>query len=192
MTRFRRGNSGAGGASGTVDVQVGASGDDGRTAGTLTDTDDFLATGGVGGTDGNAFLMFRNISIPNGATINVAKMQLNGKDSNNDGAELFTNIYMEDVDNPTVPTSVADYNGRARTTAFTAWDEDELLVGVYNDSPDIGTVVKEIVDRGGWVSGQYMQILWDNDVSTDNKWYRPKTYDHADNVPPKLHIEWST
>lgn len=187
----------SGGASGVVDVQVAASGDDGRSwSGTATgfgDTDAFIQVGesSPGTTVVDGWARFVNVTIPAGATITVAYITVEENVDNGDGAGTLTDIFMEAADDPTAPTTQADHAGRARTTAFTAWDDIDFTADTPTDSPDIASVIQEIIDRGGWNSGQSMQILWDDGGSTDH-WYAPWSYDGNTAKAVKLHVEWSS
>jgi hypothetical protein len=76
------------------------------------------------------------------------------------------------------------------------WDSISAWV-VNNDynSPEIKTVIKEIVDRSGWASGNDIVIFWDDfeDRSTHaSGCYRHAySYDGGSTYAPKLHIEYT-
>lgn len=77
-------------------------------------------------------------------------------------------IIGEDADNPSMVTSNADYTSRAKTTAETAWNAvAAMTAGSSYDSPDHKAVCQEILDRGGWSSGNSMNIFLPDNGSTN-------------------------
>ncbi len=136
---------------------------------------------------------FTNVQIPNGATIDVAYLSFIAHGTAQDGSGTKTNLYFCDEDDPAAPTNQTQHAADPRTTAFAAWDDYDFPdVTNWYDSPSVATVIKEIVDRAGWNSGQAMMLLWDDDGSDVDRYYRPKEYSQGSTVAPKLHIEWSS
>ena len=114
-----------------------------------------------------AFWTFRNVNIPQGATITSAKLRwrVYGPGSNTTGG-VDGNWCMHDVDNSWAPTSASEFAGFAKT----AWIYLTSVFNSYNwsidkqeqTSYDFASRVQLIVDRAGWVSGNTMTvILWD-------------------------------
>ena len=60
-------------------------------------------------------------------------------------------------------TNIENYAGRARTTASVDWDAIEAFVSgnTYN-SPELKTIIQEIVNQAGWVSGNDLVIFFDD------------------------------
>jgi len=110
-------------------------------------------------------MRFLNLTIPQGTTIDGAYLTLRCPAS---GATNTVNsrISAEDVDDaPTFADNKAAFDSRwaARTAARVAWDGIGAWTANNNyNSPEIKTVIQEIVDRGGWASGQDMVIFWDD------------------------------
>jgi hypothetical protein len=137
---------------------------------------------------------FTTVAVPNSATIDTAYLtyQSNGSLST---TTCNTVIDGEDVDDATQITNQGDWEGRDRTTANVAWNNIGAWTGGsdYN-SPEIKTVIQEIVDRDGWASGNAMQLFWsdyegqgsDADARRD-----AKSYDKDSSNCPKLHIEYT-
>lgn len=143
-------------------------------------------------------MRFTNITIPQGATIDTAYLTLRA-DASYAVTVVKSRISAEDVDNPaTFADSGAAFDARwaARTAArvdwdnIPAWTKDED----YN-SPEIKTVIKEIVDRGGWNSGQAMVIFWedfdDRSTHTNLCWREAYAYEGSITYAPKLVIEFT-
>lgn len=135
---------------------------------------------------------FPNITIPQGATIDVAYVTVESSDSSADGAGVKSNLYFNDEDDAVAPSDFADMNAKARTTAFTVWDDEDFAIDTPTNSSSMVDVVKEVVDRGSWASGNAMMLLWDDDVSDNNVNYRMKSQDEGNTKAILLHVEWST
>ncbi len=118
-------------------------------------------------------IRFTNVTIPQGSTINTATLKLNP--TFNDVDNILTKIYGIDEDNTADFSS--DPTGRTKTTANVDWDFGNVTQDVVETSPDISTVVKEIVDRGSWSSGNAMGFLILDDGSTSNNNISFDTYD---------------
>ncbi len=200
MTRFRRGNIKTGGDSGTVNVQIAVGGDDTWRASASLWSNSGASVWGPGKHpthDPGYYLSFRftGITVPQGATIDSATFEPWCRIIGNDGDQK-TNIYAEDADDPAAPTSYGDFDGRAMTTAFTAWDDVDYAEG-FIESPSIVDVIKELVDRGTWVDGDALQIFWRDDTSLDDDYVYTRMYEDtsggsAGDRAAKLNIEWST
>lgn len=176
--------------SGVVDAQVSASLDDGHSSSTaFAPTSSAVQTGN---NTNDGWHRFLNVDIPQGANIDVAFFSLHARTSAPDGPGVKTNLYAEDVDDAVAPVDRADHVAKARTTAFTAWDDENLSTSAFVDSPSIVDVIKEIVDRGTWASGNALQILHDDDTSDAGKYYDTDSYDGEPVSAAKLHAEWST
>lgn len=112
-----------------------------------------------------AGIRFINVTIPQGATIDQAYLTLQAAASNS-GSGVNTRISAEDVDDaPTFIDDAPTFDARwaARTTARVDWDAIATWVeNTQYNSPEIKTVIQEIVDRPGWVSGNDIVIFWDD------------------------------
>jgi hypothetical protein len=149
-----------------------------------------LGAGAAGSTLGSGF-RFRNVTIPQGATIvsAIVEVESDGADAND---TCNVTIYGDDTDDAAVFSTYADYVARADTTAHIHWDAiPHWFAGTHYQTPDISTVVQEIVSRAGWVSGNSMAILMDDNVSSVNAFRRPVAWDHAAvRYEPHLIVQW--
>ncbi|MBA7652057.1 hypothetical protein ES703_59886 [subsurface metagenome] len=138
--------------------------------------------------------LFRNIYIPKDATITHAYLKPTARDS--DASLLVkTRIRGEKNDSPIAFSNYADYDARTRTTAVVDWDDIATWVlGTLYSSPDIKTIIKEIVALAGWVSGNPLVIFWDDHearTATDiARLRRGRDWNHGLRTPPMLYIEW--
>lgn len=83
-------------------------------------------------------------------------------DETSDGTAASFSIVGEDVDNARhFESSIGDITYRTRTSAITLWDDVPQWVkyGYTQESPDIGPIVQEIVNRPGWQAGNAMAFI---------------------------------
>ena len=171
-----------GGASGptttteTTTWQVSAGGDDGWAvhAGTVSMfTSDqliggfFLASGVVPyGT--YAFCRFQNVTIPQGATIDTAKLTFKTLATTDGGAEYGDldahtfKVDAIDADDVSAPSAASDVNDSATTTGeIVDWSLTSSVADDADlDTPEIKTVLQEVVGRGGWESGNAVMFRY--------------------------------
>lgn len=169
----------------TLNLQVGASSDDAKQAAdtTMSLTIVFIRILGPAQWGG---IRFTNVTIPQGATINTATITVDVEDTVNDDPN--ENIYGNDVDNAGTFTSTnSDISGRARTTAVVEWTATGVGAGT-EVSPDISTVIQEIVNRAGWVSGNAIALIFDH-LGTTN--FAFTSYDGSTTLAAKLDITYT-
>lgn len=163
---------------------VAASADDAQeSAGTVTLTDLVINCNNTGQYGGFRFL---NVTIPAGSTINSASISLNFISTSYDSPEV--NIYCEDVDDATTFAAGANnISGRTLTTAYTYWDATNIGTGV-KVSPDFAAAVQEVIDRGGWTSGNDLNVIIKGNAATSE--FRVSTWDSA-NPEAQLDIDYT-
>lgn len=166
----------------TVAIDVGASADDARqnyATVTLTDTVIYCSTWD------RTIQLYRNVTVPQGATIDVVyeSFYLVGGNYN-----LNLPMYFEDVDSAATPVAVNNnISGRTRTTATNTWAG--ILAGGWQNSVSRVTEVQEVVDREGWASGNNMASICNSyGGTTDTAW---RSWDFDTSLAPKLHIEYT-
>ena len=131
-----------------------------------------------------SWFRFTDVTIPKGAIIlSATLMTIHGKWS--PGTHLI--VRAEKKVKPLSPASVADYNGRVRTSASVDW------VSGYGDwswhnSPDFATVIQELVNSFDYSSGGNIQIFVDNAGSTRGSEHVGSTIE--DGYAPRLIIEY--
>ena len=109
-------------------------------------------------------MRFTNITIPQGTTIDSAYLTLTASNPMS-GAAVKARISADDTDDAATFSTVGDFDTRyaARTTARVDWDNIAAWTNELEyDSPEIKTVIQEIVDRGGWTSGNDIAIFWED------------------------------
>ena len=177
----------------TLEVSVVAGADDGYSdsAGGFTPALNNNVVGNISAVF-DMWLRFLNVTVPVGATITSAYLEVYGFHNVN-SIDVVSNIYANDADDATLPTTRATHEAKARTTAFTAWDNPAAWSGATRQSDDLSAVIQEVVDRPGWASGNALMILWDDDGSPagpDNRLHA-SSYEHATHPAPLLHIEYT-
>jgi hypothetical protein len=133
---------------------------------------------------------FRNVTIPAGSTINSATMQLytNG---DSDGSTWRFKIVGEDQDNPGVWADTShEPSGITETTAKIDWDPSTWASG-WHTSPDISTIIQEIIDRGGWSSGNAICLVVRNDTSSGDNNVEVHDYYAYNSYGAKLDIDYT-
>lgn len=135
---------------------------------------------------------FANVTIPKGSTINSASILLheNGLNLYDTTPDVKAVTYGIDEDN-TNDFSTNPF-GRTKTTAhkhstwsFTNNDFEEHSI------TDLASVVQEIIDRNGWVSGNAMGFLINNDGSSDAQLGSVYSYDGDSAHCPELIISYT-
>lgn len=155
----------------------------------------------------SAFMRFVGLPIPVGATIDAANVTLVAYTGGYDGGATPTGaLRARKVANCPQITNIADYKDLVtypRTTAavtwwpnYANWDQGRPI---NRTSPDIKTVIQEVVDLAGWKSGNAIQVEWlydgrgwfgDYDDYTENT----RTffaYEHELHNGPILNVEYT-
>lgn len=136
---------------------------------------------------------FISVTIPQGLTVDAASITLTCNLARA-GTVVRTNISAEDVDDADIVDSDAETDALVRTAAIVPWDGlPAWIVDAEYTSPDLAVVIQEIVDRGGWLSGNAINIIWEDDGS-DADLVANRTghsYDGDTAKAPKLDIDYS-
>lgn len=144
-----------------------------------------LAVGNSGGFIAHAGMRFINITIPQGATINSAQITTYGEGVASSPAARW---YAWDDDNAGQFTTGGDLPSNVtKTTAFTA-----MTMSTGNIAHDITSIVQEIINRGGWSSGNAINMIaFDNSSPTDSVaiW---ESYLTVGGTPAFLEIDYTT
>ncbi len=190
-------------------IPVADGGDDGSISGDLLNSSGTILT--VGDSEGNvstsSFMRFTNVAIPAGATIDAANIVVVSYSGGYDGgATPSGSLKGRKLANCPQITTFANYNDTTtypRTTANVTWWPNAANWG-YNTvanrtSPELKTVVQEVVDLAGWASGNAIQIEWHylnngwygsaDDYTSDDRNFH--SYEHATYNPPILNVEYT-
>lgn len=130
---------------------------------------------------------FTNITIPGDATIDSAFYSLH-LDQKSSGPPDTTIVAEKVLDALAFTDSANDLSTRPRTTLSKTWDLQNLAIGATETSPDIGTIIKEVIGQTGWEPGNAINIMTHSSVGGV---YRYDSYDNDNANPPALVITYS-
>jgi uncharacterized protein YegP (UPF0339 family)/dienelactone hydrolase len=175
----------------SLDVRVSSSADDAeeRLSGYVGLRSSDLELVNDGG-DQTVGMRFAGLDIPQGATIVSAYVQFRA-DESDDGATSLQ-IAGEAVDNATAFVSTSgNISSRLRTGASVAWSPAPWTIigeaGPDQQTPDIASVVQEIVDRPGWSAGNALVVI----VTGSGKRVA-ESYNGLSSGAPLLRVEYTT
>ncbi len=98
-------------------------------------------------------LRFNGVGVPQGATITAASVRFQVDESSTDATALVIRGHDAD-DAQAFSTASGDLSSRPKTAAQASWAPGAWLTpGLDRETPDLSPVLQEIVDRGGWTSG---------------------------------------
>jgi hypothetical protein len=177
---------------GSMAVQLNAGNDDAHenSAGgsfSSTTTAVYLSSNSVSSARYNGGFIFDNVSIPHGATITSANISSYVFSTSFDDANV--KIYGNDLDNANNFTTEADVTSRICTTAYTSWVSNSLGTG-WKTSPNISTVIQEIVDRASWTKGNSLGIIVKGNSNT-SKYLYVYSYNNGAAYGAKLNVSYT-
>ena len=144
-----------------------------------------------GGTAYHIAALFAGVTIAQGSTINACTIALVSNGSSGTGT-LLTKISAVDEDNAAIATSDAtcDTDDTIRTTTQVDWDPTLVGVGTGYTTADFSSVSQEIINRGGWASGNGLLVHIDDDGNTA-KYGTAASYEHASYTEPTISITYT-
>lgn len=171
--------------------QVAAGSDDAEeenntSAADLTSNDlDMAASGSVVRRVG---LRFTNIAIPKDASIQSAYLEFRAAGNSNSAVNLTINGQAVD-DAPTFASADNNISGRAKTAATVTWSPSAWVDNTTYRSTNVGPIVQELVNRGGWARGNDMVFIIDGSSTTN---YRSAdSYNGSSGNAPKLIVNYA-
>ena len=171
-----------------LDYQIAATNDDAEeevSTGNMYRNSSDLELIADGSTDQLVGLRFRNLQIPQGTLIVSAVLEFE-TDETNSGSTSVT-IEGQDIDDaPQFGGGNSNISNRTRTSASVDWNSIPAwnTVSERHQSPDITSIVQEIVDRGGWSAGNDMVF-----IITGSGERTAESYDGEPSNAPILRIE---
>lgn len=132
-------------------------------------------------------MRFNGIAIPAGATITSAYVEFETDVAWSTACSLT--IQGQAADNPTTfVASNSNLSARSKTTASVAWSPSAWnTVNEKHQSPNLSSIVQEIVNRSGWASGNSMVIFVQGTGTRE-----AESYDGEAAAAPLLVVEYST
>jgi hypothetical protein len=137
------------------------------------------------------------VSIPKGAIITEAWVQFSAD-------SVGSAIHAPDVSviiegqlsaNPaTFGSTAGDISSRPTTTASVVWDIPRWTTvhakGPDERSPDISSIIQEIVDQNGWTGGAIVLMFRDNPAKPSQGTREAESFDGDASEAPLLHISY--
>ena len=134
-------------------------------------------------------LRFPGLAIPAGATITKAYVQFEADEAQSEATALA--IRGQSADNPLTFTSVNKVSTRPRTTALVNWSPPAWAlvgeVGLNQRTPDLTSVIQEIVSRPAWATGNALALF-----VTGTGHRTGRSFEVKPTAAPLLHIEYSS
>jgi VCBS repeat-containing protein len=138
----------------------------------------------------NVGIRFNDVNLPKNAIINYAYVQFETRETG--ASSILLSINGEAQDNPSTFTDT-DFNISSRpktvssvTWSPPAWNEVDQA-GLGQRTPDIKTIIQEIIHRPGWSDGNSMVILINGTSGRRTAW----SFDGLPSGAPRLHIEYT-
>ncbi|MFP5348668.1 MAG: VWA domain-containing protein [Gammaproteobacteria bacterium] len=132
-------------------------------------------------------IRFQKLRVPQGATITSARIEFEVDTTNTSSTSLT--IKGEAADNTTTFTGTnSNISSRPTTTASVTWSSvPNLAVNQKLVSPDIKTIVQEIVNRPGWANGNAVSF-----VITGTGTKNVESFDTEPGAAPLLRVTYSS
>ena len=154
-----------GASDGTLSRQIAISNDDAEEGSDgrvyLSSTDlELVSDTELGYIEQTVGMRLSNISIPQGANILDAYLEFTVDEVSTDPSSL--QFVGEAADNAsTYSSAAANISSRPTTTAQVAWNTvpEWSTVGAKQKSPNLAPIIQEIVNRGGWQSGNALALM---------------------------------
>ncbi len=132
-------------------------------------------------------LRYQNATIPQGATITRAYIQFTTDETQSETTTL--SIRAEASDNAVrFRYQVDNLSSRSTTNAVLEWQNVPAWTFIHEtqQTPDFPSVIQEVIDRPGWVSGNALVLL-----ITGSGHRTAESYDGSSKLAPVLHIEYT-
>lgn len=154
----------------------------------LLDGSDDLDLGEFEGGDASIVgIRFQDINIPQGATITSAYIEFVAVD--NESAATSITIWGQDANfTEQFSSTPHDVSSRPNTAASVSWHipgSTPWTAGTTYQTPDLSSIIQEIVNRSGWVKGNSMAFKFSGSGKRD-----AKSYDYPAEAP-QLHVEFT-
>ncbi len=144
-------------------------------------------------------LRFQGVEIPQGVTIDDARIDFTAFDDNNGVSESesatteITFVGHDVDDSPAITSTASDLStkmGAAPTAATVDWTVPTWTEAQPYSSPQLKTIVQEIVNRGGWCGGNAMTVFVKVKPSGTSGTRTATSYDESPTAAPVLVVNY--
>jgi PKD repeat protein len=131
-------------------------------------------------------LRFLNLDIPQGANIDAATLQFVVDETGSGATDVEIGAHA--IDNaPAFANSTGDVTSRPLTANTVLWSIPAWgSVGAVKQSPDISSVVQEVVDRPGWAANNSIAVIIGGSGTRT-----AESFEGSAGLAPLLHVEYS-
>jgi hypothetical protein len=137
------------------------------------------------------------IPVPKGATITEAWVQFSADDVDNDYHIPDVSLIIEGELSPnpaTFSSTAGDISSRPTTTAQVVWDIPQWMTvhakGPEERTPDISSIIQEIVNQDGWAGSAIVLMFRDNPAKPSAGTREAESFDGSASEAPLLHISY--
>ncbi len=116
------------------------------------------AGGGGAATTQVVGLRFNNVNVPQGAVITKAYLEFVSAADMSSGAAVNIQAHKSSA-SPTFSTTTGDLSTRPKTTAVVPWALGSWTTGTAYQSPDVSSVVQEVVNLSSWCGGSLTFLI---------------------------------
>lgn len=134
-----------------------------------------------------AYFRWTSVDIPAGSTVSIAYVEPYAKKEGSPKTRFYG------IDEDDTATFSSDPDGRPLTTAYVDWNPVFGTTYDWRQSPNVATIIQEIINRAGWSSGNALGIKWDDHDSatgSDNLVY-VRAYEYDTTLACKLEIVYT-
>lgn len=133
-------------------------------------------------------LRFTGLNIPQGAKITHAYIEFETDSVSQETTSLTFFAHASD-DAPAFTSTAYNLTGRIKSVASVGWTNIPTwnTVNETHQSPELSTLIQEIVNRGGWVAGSSMVFIIEGTGTRE-----AESYDGEPAAAPLLHVEYNT
>ncbi len=172
---------------------VQSSGDDGYQFNGWTDSTDNKVKLSVGTGSTLSGFRFTDVQLPQGATITSAYLSFTSDGYDTEATELEIKGELI-ADSPAILSANNNLSDRTQTNASVTWNSDNEfpVSGETVDSPDITSVIQEVVNQGTWCGGNAMTILIEGNSSDAGSAREVVSADEGDGTGAQLIIEYDS
>jgi hypothetical protein len=138
---------------------------------------------------------FDSIAVANAATINAAHLYVISGNADSPTV-VNSKLHLIAGDSATIPADDTALHAATLTSTVVNWNAIPAWNNAQGyESPDIGAAVQEVVNRGGWTSGNSMVVIWEdygaNSTQSANVIRRGRSYDNIAADAPRLYIDYT-
>jgi hypothetical protein len=137
----------------------------------------------------NSYVRFQLVNILPGSIVDAAFLTVKSYTSAS-GDIVTAKIYANKITDAISPVSVATAEALALTTNYTDWSIGAWAANTLYDTPDISKLIQEVIDMGGWKSGNSILMLLKDNGSATNNYKFLMAYETAPSVSIKLTVQY--